>query len=201
MNLKTGALALTDKRMKRQVTSPKRLVKSFVLALLFGVTGTMVPLSNITAQGGLPLKAPEASFSIEGREYSISEFENRRLMLWFLSTWCTSCIEALKALEQEKSKLEASGMQIVVLNNHENGGYPGPDIIDFINQYAASLSDAPNWMIGDASAEMGITYNPRRYPDVYFLIDETGMVVAVEGAPGVTLDIIMNFASGNAAES
>ena len=88
MNLETGDLGLTDKRMKRQVTSPNRHVKSIVLALLIGVTGTLVPLSNISAQGGLPLKAPEASFSIEGREYSISEFENRRLMLWFLSTWC-----------------------------------------------------------------------------------------------------------------
>ncbi len=122
-------------------------------------------------------------------------------MLWFLSTWCSTCIQAVKALEAKKSELEASGMQIVVLKNHQNGGYPGPDIHDFINQFAASLSDTSNWMIGDASAAMGVTYNPRRYPDVYFLIDETGMVVAVEGAPAVTLDIIMNFASENAAES
>ena len=122
-------------------------------------------------------------------------------MLWFLSTWCSTCIQALKALEEKRLQLEASGMQIVVLKNYQNGGYPGPEIHDFFNQYGASLSDTSNWMIGNATAEMGTTYNPRRYPDVYFLIDETGMVVAVEGAPAVTLDTIMNFAGGSAAES
>jgi thiol-disulfide isomerase/thioredoxin len=192
---------LAEKPMNRQLKIMKLHAQSRVLALLIGVACIMAPLSSVSAQGALPLKAPEASFTIEGREYSISEFKDRRLMLWFLSTWCSTCIQAVKALEAKKSELEASGMQIVVLKNHQNGGYPGPDIHDFINQFAASLSDTSNWMIGDASAAMGVTYNPRRYPDVYFLIDETGMVVAVEGAPAVTLDIIMNFASENAAES
>ncbi len=196
-----GNIVLSYKPMKRQTKKLQRLTKTYGLAMLIGVAFITTPLSSVSAQGGLPLKAPEASFTIEGKEYRISEFKDRRLMLWFLSTWCSSCIEALKVMEQEKSQLEASGIQIVVLKNHENGGYPGPDIDNFINQYAASLSDAPNWMIGDASAEMGITYNPRRYPDVYFLINETGMVVAVEGAPAVTLDIIINFANGSATES
>lgn len=171
--------------------------RSWGLFLLIGVACSMA-LSNVSAEGGLPIKAPAASFTIEGKEYRISDFQDRRLMLWFLSTWCSSCIQAVKVLEERKSKLEASGMQIVVLKNHQNGGYPGPEIDDFINRYAASLSDTPNWMIGDATAEMGTTYNPRRYPDIYFLIDETGMLVAVDGAPAVSLDVIMNFASGNA---
>ncbi len=36
VNLKTGILALTDKRMKHQIKGPKRLVKYFGLALLIG---------------------------------------------------------------------------------------------------------------------------------------------------------------------
>jgi thiol-disulfide isomerase/thioredoxin len=187
--------------LKHRNKTPKRFAKNCAQALLVGFVCIMAPLASVSAQGGLPLKAPEASFTIDGNDYRISEFKERRLMLWFLSTWCSTCIQALKALEQKKSELEASGMKIVVLKNYQNGGYPGPEIHDFFNRFGASLSDTSNWMIGNASAEMGTTYNPRRYPDVYFLIDETGMVVAVEGAPAVTLDTIMNFADGGATES
>lgn len=175
----------------------KRLFHSWVLALLIGFGSTFVPLASIYAQSKLPLKAPDVSFSIEGKDYRISDFENRRVMLWFLSTWCTTCIQAVKALQEIQPELEASGLLVVVLKNFENGGYPGPTIHDFINQYAATLNNAPNWMIGNASAVTGATYNPRRYPDIYFLIDEKSTVVAIEGAPAVTLDTIMKFARGN----
>jgi len=197
--LKTENRALAKKPMLRKHNKLPRHTRSWGLALLIGVACGMA-LSSVSAQGGLPIKAPAASFTIEGKEYRIADFKERRLMLWFLSTWCSSCIQAVKALEARKSKLEAYGLQVVVLKNHGNGGYPGPEIHDFINQYAASLSKTPNWMIGNATAEMGNTYNPRRYPDIYFLIDETGMLVTVDGAPAVSLDVIMNFASGNAAQ-
>lgn len=175
--------------------------RSWPLSLIVAVAIIFAPLSGQAAEGGLPVDAPDATFSIDGKEYAVSEFKERRLMLWFLSTWCSSCIQAVKVLHEKQAELVASGMQIVVLKNHENGGYPGPDIHEFITQYAAPLGNATNWMIGNASAEMGATYNPRRYPDIYFLIDEKGQIVAVEGAPGATLDVIMNFASGASGSS
>jgi thiol-disulfide isomerase/thioredoxin len=164
--------------------------------LIVGLLVVFAPLSSTNAQKGLPIVAPQASFSIEGTPYTLSQFKNRRVMLWFLSTWCTSCSVALEALENKQPELIESGLQIVALKNHENGGYPGPTMHEFVNHFSPDLFDAPNWLIGDASAELGTTYNPRRYPDIYFLIDEKGMLVAVEGAPGATLDVIMDFARG-----
>ena len=164
--------------------------------LIVGLLVIFAPLSSTGAQKGLPIVAPQGSFSIEGTAYTVAQFKNRRVMLWFLSTWCTSCSVALEALEKKQRELIESGLQIVALKNHENGGYPGPTIHEFVNYFSPDLLDAPNWLIGDASAELGAAYNPRRYPDIYFLIDEKGMLVAVEGAPGATLDVIMDFARG-----
>lgn len=172
------------------------------LTLLFvGLVAAIAPLSSYSAQNGLPIKAPEASFSIEGTTYNLSHFKNRRVMLWFLSTWCTTCRIALDALEEKQQELIESGLQIIALKNHENGGYPGPTIHGFVKLFTPDLLNASNWMFGNASAELGALYNSRRYPDIYFLIDEKGMLVAVEGAPGATLDIIMEFARGATGES
>ena len=41
---------------------------------------------------------------------------------------------------------------------------------------------------------MASRYNPRRYPDIYFLIDEKGMLQAVNGAPSATMSTIKKFA-------
>lgn len=118
-------------------------------------------------------------------------------MLWLLSTWCPSCAAGLDALAEKQPQLEEAGLTVLALRNHKNGGFPGPSITEFMQEYGSSLAQAPNWVLGEASPEMAKRYNPRNYPDVYFLIDEEGMVQAVSTAPAATLDRIMRFAAGS----
>jgi len=40
--------------------------------------------------------------------------------------------------------------------------------------------------------------NAKKFPDIYFLIDEQGNVQAVGTAPTVTMDTILKFAKGTA---
>ena len=52
---------------------------------------------------------------------------------------------------------------------------------------------AQNWLWGNASREATNVYNPTNFPDVYFLIDEDGIIRAIDGAPSATLDKIIKF--------
>lgn len=144
---------------------------------------------------GLPQKAPDATFYAHANEYSLGDFEGQKVMLWLLSTWCSSCVAGLEALADTQPRLERTDLKVLALRNHENGGFPGPSITEFAKRVEKPLTEAPNWVFGQASPGMARRYNPQNYPDIYFLIDEEGMVQVVSTAPAATLDKIERFAS------
>jgi len=169
------------------------------LALLLALTG-VTALSSWTDAGaatGLPAKAPPATFSTGAKQVSLADYRGEKVMLWMFSSWCSSCKAGLDALAAEQPRLAQAGLRILALRNHENGGYPGPSARAFFEQFGKPLLSAPNWVVGDVSPEMAARYNPRRYPDIYFLIDAQGMVRAVNSAPAATIDTILRFAKGS----
>ncbi len=115
-------------------------------------------------------------------------------MLWMLSTWCTSCRAGLETLSREQPDLAAAGLHIVTLRNFENGGFPGPSLGEFVRTFAPGLLGAANWTFGEVSEEMARIYNRRRYPDVYFLIDEEGLIHRIGFAPALGIEDIRAFA-------
>jgi thiol-disulfide isomerase/thioredoxin len=173
-----------------------RLIPALLMVLATGIS--LLPSGRALAQGvaGLPVAAPDAPFESQARQYSIAEFKGHKVMLWLLSTWCPSCSVGMQALVEKQPQLQQAGLTILALKNYQNGGYPGPSMDAFVEQFGGSLRQAPNWIFGDASQKLAAEYNARNYPDIYFLIDEQGMVQAVNGAPSATLDTIMSFAAG-----
>jgi len=145
------------------------------------------------AASGLPAPAPAATFQTRGGPRTLAGYRGKKTMLWMFSTWCSSCAAAFDALSRKRSALAKAGLQVIALQNFENGGYPGPSLREFVERFGRPLLDAPNWTFGEVPARMAKTYNPRRYPDIYFLIDEKGMVQAMEGAPGATMATITRF--------
>ena len=142
----------------------------------------------------LPVKAPPASFASGGKQIPLARYQGKKVMLWMFSTWCGSCAAAFEALVEQQPALAKAGLRVIALKNFQNGGYPGPALQDFLKRFGAPLLKAPNWTFGEVSAEMAARYNPRHYPDIYFLIDEKGMLQAVNGAPGATMSTIKKFA-------
>lgn len=174
-------------------------MRQHIVALVILVaTGWLAADDTAVAQDGrrLPQKAPDAAFHARSQEFSLREFEGRKVMLWLLSTWCSSCIAGLDALADAQPRLARANLKILALRNHENGGFPGPTITEFAQRPGDAVTEAPNWVFGQASAGMAQRYNPRKYPDIYYLIDEEGMVRAVSTAPAATLDKIERFATG-----
>ena len=152
-------------------------------------------LVNVSAIAGTPPQAPVVPYvTFDGHALSTAQLKGHRAMLWLLSTWCGSCAAGLQAMADQAGKLEKTGLRVVILRNYQNGGYPGPDIRDFVNRVAPKLLKVPGWTLGEASMQLDHAYNRKHYPDIYFLIDADGRVQAVSGAPSATMDKILRFA-------
>lgn len=138
-------------------------------------------------------EAPEATFTaIDGKQAKLSDYRGEKVMLWFFATWCPSCIKAAEVLEQNNDRLK--GMKIIALKMYGNAGYSGPTILEFGQKYLPNALSYDDWVWGDASQQATSIYNPQNYPDIYFLIDEKGILQYVDGSPAATLNKIVNFA-------
>ncbi|HDP90190.1 MAG TPA: redoxin domain-containing protein [Thioalkalivibrio sp.] len=170
------------------------------LALLMAVAAPVAAGMLDLADRALPYPMPDATFTRDGQTHSLTELKDRRYMLWLVSTWCHTCIASLRVMEHARNELSRHGFQVLLVRNHDNDGAPGPDAHGFARRFAPALLDTSNWRFGEASAQMKRQLNPRQYPDIYFLVDERGLVQAVSTAPTVTLDMILDFARTKSAE-
>lgn len=178
------------------------------LALIAAVAyGLMIPTRSVesslssaaSAQTPAAVKigapAPDMAFTtMDGTQRRLSEFRGRPLMLWLFATWCPTCIYGTIAVAEKFDRIQQAGIQIIQLKLYNNLGYPGPSIEDFARRHAGSIPPSPDWLWGVASQEGSFTYDPRGYPDVYFLIDKDGVLQAVDVAPHATMDTILTFA-------
>lgn len=139
-------------------------------------------------------KAPDTYFYVNSKKVHIKSFEGKKVMLWLFSTWCPSCISGFSALAEKQPELKKDNLTIIVLRNYKNGGYPGPTVTEFAEEYGKDLLKAENWVFGEASEDLENKYNSKNYPDIYYLINEKGKITKVNGAPAATLDGILNFA-------
>ncbi len=153
---------------------------------------TSVP--SITLRATMNHLAPEVYFSdIAGNTLKLSDFRGRKLMLWSVATWCSSCSEGAHILAKNEAKL--GKLTILVLKSYGNAGYPGPKIERFASQSAPNMLTAKNWLWGNFSSQATQIYNPRNYPDIYFLIDKQGIIRDINDAPAATINTIVKFAN------
>ena len=165
-------------------------------ALILVATQVSGAWSLNLADRKLPYIAPAAAFHSQGNKQTLAAYRGRKVMLWLFSTWCHTCAVGVKAMAGKRSYWQQQDLVILAVRNHQNGGYPGPSITAFVQRFGGTVARAPNWVLGEASAEMDRLYNARKFPDIYFLIDEKGMVQTVSTAPAVTMDKITMFAEG-----
>jgi len=131
-----------------------------------------------------------------GLQKSFGNYQHEKLMIWQVATWCGSCAAGLHVLDEHRAELKKAGLRVILLRMYQDGGYPGMSITQFVNRVAPSLWQQANWVIGDASASFARTYNPKKYPDIYYLINQKGVVVAINGAPSATYGLIKKFMVG-----
>ncbi len=141
--------------------------------------------------------APDLAFTTAGGvRHRLSEFRGRPVLLWLLATWCPSCQAGTTAVARRLPELTRAGLQIVQLRLYGNLGYSGPPMAEFVRAYAGPAASSTHWIWGDASEAGSYTYDPRGYPDIYFLIGKDGVVRTIDSAPSATMAQILAFARG-----
>ncbi len=138
--------------------------------------------------------APNAVFTVNSKTYNLNQFRGRKVMLWMFSTWCPSCRIGLKILSDNQPQLKKFGLTVIALENYKDGGYSGLTVQKFAEKYGKSVIKAPNWLFGNASKNLAAIYNPKGYPDIYFLIDKKGFIRKITDAPAATINHIIDFA-------
>jgi thiol-disulfide isomerase/thioredoxin len=158
-------------------------------SLLGSSTGSR-PASGGTSSG--TTAAPATFTTINGEEKHLADYRGQKVMFWVFATWCPSCKKAARALQANNDKLQ--DLTIIALKTHGNAGYDGPSVSEFAQQYASQLLDADNWIWGNLSKESTQVWNPQNRPDIYWLIDKNGTIVAKTAAPAATMNRIVQFA-------
>lgn len=194
----TGSVLLL-KNPEEVLNMDKAIIIIFSLVLLLivaGCTSAAIQETNANTQKiEVGKQAPDATFTtIDGKEMKLSDFKGQKVMFWFLATWCPSCVSASKELDKSNADLE--GIMIIAMKNFGNSGYPGSSIGNFAKKNALNTLQYDNWIWADASQEATLLYNFKGNPDIYFLVDEEGILVDVDGAPAATIGKIKAFAQG-----
>lgn len=137
--------------------------------------------------------APVASFaSLDGATTTLASFRGKKVMLWLVATWCSSCSAGAQVLASHINDI--SGLTVIALQTYKNDGYPGPNMKEFATASAPKTLTNKNWVFGYITKASSAIYNPTHYADIYYLIDAKGVVRVISGAPAATLSTITAFA-------
>ncbi len=104
--------------------------------------------------------------SIDGKQYQLSQFKGKKVLIYFFAPWCSICHmsgDNLNALRKARSEDE---LEILVVGLSW-------DSIDEIKQFAADLALTMPVLIG--SEKQLSDYKIKGFP-TYFVIDEEGKV-------------------------
>ncbi len=166
----------------------------FAIAVMLALAlAALQPIPALAAaHAGQP--APGATFTSAGKTIPLTTYRGHKTMVWLFSTWCPSCSAGLAALAKEQAALEAGGVQVVVLENYQNGGYTGPSMAQLMTQRAGAVKSARNWIVGAATQQLASVYNPKNYPDIYYLIGADGKITDIGSAPSASMQKILAFA-------
>ncbi len=78
-----------------------------------------------TATVNKPL-VPAVFTNIQGKSISLSNYRGKKLMVYLLATWCSSCQASLQTLLSNANTLQKDGLNIVTLETYGDAGYSGP---------------------------------------------------------------------------
>ena len=174
-------------------------VLGVVLGLHFSAASSTASSSADTKMGSsqaVGLLAPNGALTTtSGQQLSVASLRGKPALLWFVSTWCSSCQAGTQTMAQNVSHLEADGVRVVEVELYQDLGQSGPSISSFGQQLAGGQYGNPDWTFATSSSGLTRTYDPGSYLDIYYLLNAQGRIVYVNGSPSSTMSNILSEAS------
>ena len=138
----------------------------------------LIVLSLVLAQNFLfaaqPLRTetPELAtnftlLDLENKEFTLSDFKSKPVILFFWTTWCPHCQVAIKNLNSMHKELLQNGVELVAINVDESAD----KVQRFIGTYPLSYR-----VLLDTDAKVAQAYGILGVP-AYFLINKEGRIV------------------------
>lgn len=152
-----------------------------------GTSGTQLAIGS---------SAPAGTFTdLQGHTVSLAAFHGKPTLLWFVTTWCSSCQAGTQTMAQHIEQLRADGVKVVELELYHNLGGSGPSVRNLATTYAGKASHNTDWTWGMASQQMSYRYDPKGYLDIYYLVDAQGHIRYINGAPASSVGDLLRAAS------
>jgi len=124
--------------------------------------------------------APNGEFTtIGGSTASIASLRGTPTLVWFVTTWCSSCQAGTQLLAQDIGKFRADGVRVEELELYQDLGQNGPSIGSFARTYAGAEATNPDWSWGVSSAGLTSAYDPQSQLEMYYLLNAKGQVTYV----------------------
>jgi len=164
------------------------LVVAAILGVHFanGSSGSANSASVAAPAAGRP--APNGTFAtLAGQTTDIASLRGRSTLLWFVSTWCSSCQAGTQSMAQNLGALRSDGVHVTEVELYQDLGQSGPSISSFAKALAGTEYGNPDWTFGMSSAALTHIYDPQSYLDIYYLLNAKGQVTYVNSSPGSTM--------------
>ena len=74
--------------------------------------------------------APDFTFTDpQGASHSLSSFFGKPIVLWWVATWCSSCVQGTQIFAQQYySQYHSAGVTLLEIESYNDLGQPGPSI-------------------------------------------------------------------------
>jgi thiol-disulfide isomerase/thioredoxin len=169
------------------------LSSAVVLALIGVLVGLHVSsTSPATALPQVGQEAPNGTFqTLSGRTETVASLRGRPTLLWFVTTWCSSCQAGTQTMAANLPRLATLDVRVVEVENAADLGQSGPSMHRFAMVLAGSASTNPDWTFGTASAALTKAYNPKGYLDIYYLLNQKGQITYINSSPASTMSALL----------
>jgi thiol-disulfide isomerase/thioredoxin len=163
-------------------------------AVIAAVVAASSKGSGISGSGAARVGAlaPNGAFTtLTGATEDVASLRGQPALLWFVTTWCSSCQAGTQAMAQAIDAFDAYHVRVVEIENANDLGQAGPSIATFGQQLAGPSFHNPDWTWGVASSSLTRAYNPAGDLDIYYLLDSRGRIVYINSSPGATMNQLL----------
>lgn len=126
--------------------------------------------------------APDFMFTdSQGVSHSLSSYFGKPIVLWWVATWCSSCVQGTQIFAQQYyAQYHSAGVTFLEIESYNDLGQQGPSIGTMAGQNG--YTGQAGWIIGEGSSQGTSTYNPNSDLEYYYVISAQGNIVT-QGTP------------------